>query len=101
MNKSNPLIQRLQRGHNAKRSGDIVLSLLPGYMMQREKGTTHGSFYVYDTHIPSLMLGAGVAKGSTYSLSYITDIAPTICALMGISNPSGTIGNPIGEALLK
>lgn len=101
MDNSNPLIQRLQRGHNLKRSGDIVLALLPGYMMKRSKGTTHGSLYMYDTHVPFLMLGNGVAKGSTYRRTHITDIAPTICSILGISNPTGAVGNPIGEALLK
>jgi predicted AlkP superfamily pyrophosphatase or phosphodiesterase len=99
MNENNPLIERLQRGHHPKRSGDIVFSLLPGHIATREKGTTHGSAYIYDTHVPLLLFGAGVKKGSTYERTNITDIAPTICAILGISNPTGTIGNPIGLAL--
>ncbi|MGB0255205.1 MAG: alkaline phosphatase PafA [Flavobacteriaceae bacterium] len=99
MNENNPLIERLQRGHHPKRSGDIVFSLLPGHIATRKKGTTHGSAYIYDTHVPLMLFGAGVKKGSTYERTNITDIAPTICAILGISNPTGTIGNPIGSAL--
>ena len=101
VDKNNPLINRLQRGYNPKRSGDIVFTLLPGYMQKRSKGTTHGSLYTYDTHVPFLMTGKGVVRGSAYRRTYITDIAPTICSIMGIGNPTGTIGNPIGEAIAK
>jgi predicted AlkP superfamily pyrophosphatase or phosphodiesterase len=99
--KNNPLINRLQRGYNTKRSGDVVFTLLPGYMQKRSKGTTHGSLYTYDTHVPFLMTGKGVNKGDSYRRTYITDIAPTVCSIMGIGNPTGTIGNPIGEAIAK
>ncbi len=99
MNEDNPLIQRLQRGYHPKRSGDITYVLLPGYMNYRKYGTTHGSAFVYDTHVPLLLFGKGVKKGETFKRTNITDIAPTISALLEISNPTGTIGNPIGEVL--
>lgn len=99
MNENNPLIERLQRGHHPKRSGDIVYTLQPSFTSYREKGSTHGSAYTYDTHVPFMLFGEGVKKGSTYERTNITDIAPTICAILGISNPTGTIGNPVGEAI--
>ena len=102
MNKSNALIERLQRGFHPKRSGDVVFVLEPGYMDNGKygtKGTTHGSAYIYDTHVPLMFFGEGVRKGHTFEHTNITDIAPTICAILGVSNPTGTIGNPIKEAL--
>lgn len=101
MNENNVIIQRLQRGYHPKRSGDIVFMLLPGYTEYGPTGSTHGSAYVYDTHAPLLLMGKGVRKGTTFERTNTSDIAPTVSALLGISNPSGTIGNPIGEALLK
>ena len=100
-NDNNAIVQRLQRGHHPKRSGDIVFTLLPGYTSYGPTGSTHGSAYVYDTHIPLLMFGKGVRKGSTYAHTSITDIAPTISALLGVSNPTGNTGNPIVKALRK
>lgn len=41
----------------------------------------------------------GIQKGSTFQRTKISDIAPTICALLEVSNPTGVIGNPVGEAL--
>lgn len=102
MNNNNPLIQRLQRSHHTKRSGDIVFILDSGYLNNgnnNKQGTTHGSAYSYDTHVPFLLYGAGIKKGTTFSRTHITDIAPTMSAVLRISNPTGTIGNPIGEAL--
>lgn len=102
MNKSNTIIQRLQRGFHPKRSGDIVFVLEPGFMDNGKygtKGTTHGSAYIYDTHVPFMLFGEGVRKGHTYERTNITDIAPTICAILGVSNPTGTIGDPVKEAL--
>lgn len=102
MNQSSAIIERLQRGYHPKRSGDIVFILEPGFMDNGEygkKGTTHGSAYIYDTHVPLMLFGKGIRKGDTYVRTNITDIAPTICAILGISNPTGTIGNPIKEVL--
>ena len=99
MDADNPIIERLQKGYNPKRSGDIMYMPLPGYIANRTYGTTHGSAFIYDTHVPLLLYGNGIQKGSTFQRTKISDIAPTICALLEVSNPTGVIGNPIGEAL--
>ncbi len=86
------------RGHHAKRSGDIVIVLESGwYGSGRIQGTTHGSPYRYDTHVPILFYGAGIPKGSSVRYHTITDIAPTLSALLNIKFPSGSTGQPIGE----
>ncbi len=89
----------MQNGHNQKRSGDVMLVLDPSVVYYPETGSTHGSPYVYDTHVPLLFYGKGILKGSTIERTEITDIAPTIAALLGIAFPSGTSGNPIEEVL--
>ena len=99
MDADNPIIERLQKGYNPKRSGDIMYMPLPAYIANRTYGTTHGSAFIYDTHVPLLLYGNGIQKGSTSKRTKISDIAPTICALLEVSNPTGVIGNPIGEAL--
>ena len=99
MDADNPIVERLQKGYNPKRSGDIIYMLLPAYIANRTYGTTHGSAFIYDTHVPLLLYGSGIQKGSTFKRTKISDIAPTICALLEVSNPTGVIGNPIGAAL--
>lgn len=86
----------LQNGFNQKRSGDILLVGKPGFISYHRKGTTHGSGYNYDTHVPLLFFGKGIAKGHTLKKTAVSDISPTISALLGISFPNSSItGNPL------
>lgn len=86
------------RGHNSKRSGDIVISLEPGWFdAVSVQGTTHGSPYTYDTNVPAIFFGFGIKKGSSVRYHPITDIAPTISALLRIKYPSGATGQPVAE----
>lgn len=101
MNANNSIVERLQKGYNPKRSGDILYMLLPGYIAKRPFSTTHGSAFIYNTHVPLLLYGNGIQKGSTFKRTKISDIAPTMCALLEVSNPIGTTGDPIGEALKR
>ncbi len=89
----------LQNGYNQKRSGDVLLVLKPGVISYPITGSTHGSPQIYDTHSPLLFYGKGIKKGNTVLRTEIPDIAPTISALLGISFPSGTTGQPIAEVL--
>ena len=89
------LKNKIINGLNAKRSGDIMMLYKPMYINGRSTGTTHGSIYNYDTHVPALFFGWKVPKGES-SLPYaISDIAPTISNLLNILEPSGNIGSPI------
>ena len=85
----------IQMGFNQKLSGDIAFSLLPGWISYGETGTTHGSGYSYDTHVPLVWYGSGIKKGQTNERFHITDIAPTIATILNIEQPNGSIGNPI------
>jgi len=86
------------RGYNYKRSGDIAFELEPGWVgWGGLQGTTHGSPFTYDTNVPVLFFGKGVAKGSSARHHTITDIAPTLSLLLKIKFPSGCTGQPITE----
>ncbi len=88
------------RGYNFKRSGDIIYQLEPGWFNGGGvQGTTHGSSYSYDTHVPILFFGAGIKKGSSSIYHPITDIAPTLSVLLKIQFPNGCTGQPISEML--
>jgi predicted AlkP superfamily pyrophosphatase or phosphodiesterase len=87
----------VQRGFHQKRSGDVVIVLDPGWMVYEKTGTTHGTIYSYDTHIPLLWYGSGIKKGNTVKQVNIIDIAPTICTLLNFPFPNGVTGIPIEE----
>lgn len=89
----------LVRGYHHKRSGDLAVVLEPQWFEGGESGTTHGSAYAYDTHVPVLFYGWGIHKGSSADYHTITDIAPTLSVLLRIKFPSGNTGNPVSKAL--
>ena len=92
-------IVNLQRGLHPYLAGDVVFVLESGWMQYGTTGTTHGSPWVYDQHVPLLLYGFGVEKGKTYRETNIRDIAPTLSIIMGVPFPSGMTGNPITEAI--
>jgi predicted AlkP superfamily pyrophosphatase or phosphodiesterase len=90
----------LQNGFNEIRSGDVIVSLQPSWMDHEKQGTTHGSPYSYDTHVPLIWYGAGITKGSTAEYIPITSIAPTLSLMLNIPYTNGNSGQPI-EVLVK
>ncbi|GAB3948532.1 alkaline phosphatase family protein [Spirosoma harenae] len=96
-----PLLQEnlFRNVNHPNRSGDFYVMQPPGWIEGRSKGTTHGTTYAYDTHVPFLLYGWGVKPGQTLRRTHIHDIAPTITALLKLLEPSGCIGNPVEEAI--
>ena len=97
-----PIKTRIVNGYNWQRSGDIQIvfhdSWLPSYA---KKGTTHGSWNSYDSHIPLIFMGWGIKNGESNKEYNMTDIAPTLSSLLRVQFPSGNIGNPIVEVIGK
>ncbi|MCB1231745.1 MAG: alkaline phosphatase family protein [Verrucomicrobiae bacterium] len=92
--------RRVVNGYNAERSGDVVLVLKPFVLLSgSDSGTTHGSPYAYDTHIPIFFYGSGFQPGRYSDEFSITDIAATLCAALRMNEPSGSIGKPLVKAL--
>ncbi|MFC4721403.1 alkaline phosphatase PafA [Geojedonia litorea] len=89
----------LQQGYNQKRSGDVLIMPDPAFISYGKTGSTHGSGLNYDTHVPLIFYGKGIKQGSTVRRTEITDIAPTLSALLGISFPNGAIGQPLDFVL--
>ena len=90
----------MNNGYYKKRSGDIQFILKPNFIdAWSNTGTTHGLWNPYDTHIPLLWYGWGIKQGKTNRETYMSDIAPTIAALLRIQAPNGNIGQVITEVI--
>jgi predicted AlkP superfamily pyrophosphatase or phosphodiesterase len=95
-----PVRSMVMNGYYSKRSGAIQLILNAGWFESHGKtGTQHGTWNPYDTHIPLLFMGWGIQKGHTNEQVYMTDIAPTVAALLHIQMPNGCVGKPITAVL--
>lgn len=80
------------------RSGDIQIIFDPQWIESLLKGgTTHGVWNPYDTHVPLIWYGWDITRGKTNRQVNITDIAPTLAAMLHIQTPSGSIGRVIEE----
>ncbi len=90
----------VRRGFHAVRSGDLAIVWEPGWIQgMGTKGTSHGSAYTYDTHVPMIFFGFGVKQGSSANYYSITDIAPTLSTILQIKFPNANTGQPIVEIL--
>ena len=95
------IMNTLQNGYNQKFSGDVLIIPYPATLIRGRKGTSHGSGYSYDTHVPVIFYGYGIKKGKSLKRYDITDIAPTIANLLKIAAPNGSSGKIIKEVLKK
>ena len=90
---------KITNGYNARRSGDVYIILDTGWYPTLNPGTGHASWNPDDSHIPNVFMGWGVKPGKTNKEYHMTDIAPTVSALLHIQQPSGSIGKVITELM--
>lgn len=86
---------RIINGYNRERSGNVVIILKPNFYAHGMKGTDHGAWNSYDTHIPLVFMGWGIKHGATTKQTFMTDIAPTIAAMLHVQAPNGCVGKSI------
>ncbi len=91
--------RRVRNGYNAERGGDLMIILEP-YWMYGSKGTTHGSPYNYDTHVPIIFMGPGIKAGRYNQAAKPNDIAPTLATMLDVEIPSGSAGRVLDEILI-
>ena len=96
---SSGILHKIQQGYNQKYSGDVILVPLPSTLGGSRQGTSHGTGYSYDTHVPILFYGNGIKQGKSSEAYFIRDIAPTLATLLKVEFPNGTTGKVIAEAL--
>jgi len=95
---SGKLFQQVQRTFHPRRSGDVLFALAP-YTVPGAKGTTHGSPWHYDTHVPLILVGSGIKNGRFTREVSPACIAATVSELAGVDHPSSTSEPPLRDAL--
>ena len=68
--------------------------------MRAASGTTHGTPYAYDAHIPLVFMGPGIKAGHYDANVALNDLAPTVATLLAVETPSGSQGRVLNEMLL-
>ena len=90
--------RRVVRGFNVQRSGDLEIILEP-FWMRATSGTTHGTPYNYDAHIPLVIMGPPIKAGVYSDPVALNDLAPTLATILKVQTPSGSSGRVLTEAI--
>jgi len=99
--------EMVKRGYDRERSGEIIFLLQPGYLPKSvdsdaaHKGTSHGSAFNYDTHVPVLFYGANIPAKEVFTSYQITDIAATLVHILQVQRPNAMTGTPMTELFVK
>jgi arylsulfatase A-like enzyme len=90
-----PFFKALQNTWHPDVSGEVQYILKPNWKFGlRSNGTTHGSPYEYDTHVPILVYGPKwIGTGRIDERVEVVDIAPTLARLLGVPAPSASEGS--------
>jgi predicted AlkP superfamily pyrophosphatase or phosphodiesterase len=104
-NVEDPWLNMVRNGYHHAESGDVILILEPGYLPKSadsetaRKGTSHGSAYSYDTHVPLLWYGKIIPQMQLFRPMNITDITSTLTHLLYLQQVNALTGEPIEEIL--
>lgn len=89
--------RRMQNSFYPRRSGDVVLNLMPGWIVQDERRSSSGSLYGYDTQVPLIFCGTGAGPAQVRRRVEMTSVAPTLARLMEFSEPAASEGEVLPE----
>lgn len=99
--------EMMQAGYDPERSGDLIFILQPGFLPKStdtpgaHKGTSHGSAFNYDTHVPVLFYGKDIPQQDVFTPYSITDIAATVVHILDVQRPNAMTGKPMLELFFK
>jgi hypothetical protein len=99
-----PIVQQLLRNFNPKRSGDIYMIYEPHWCVTGNEDVAvvnHGSLWRYDTFVPIIFAGNGLAAKRVFREVQTVDVALTLSKYLGIKDPSGATGQPLVEVLSR
>jgi predicted AlkP superfamily pyrophosphatase or phosphodiesterase len=72
------LLELLHEGHQSRFGGDLIFALQPNCIFYGPYGSTHGTGYLYDTHVPFLLMGNGIKKGESFKRVDVTNIVDKV-----------------------
>jgi predicted AlkP superfamily pyrophosphatase or phosphodiesterase len=91
-------LKRIVNNFNPQRSGDVIITLNPGWVEKEDDFVTnHNSPYEYDTHVPLIWYGWTVNRATVTRKVNLTDIAATLSSLCKVPYPNACTGEPMFE----
>lgn len=96
---SDPVKRAAALSYQAGRSGDLIIIPRENWLLT-SSAASHGTLYPYDQHVPVILYGAGVTKGTYDTQATPADLAPSLAALAGI-RMTGTDGHALTGAFAR
>lgn len=92
-----PFLEAMRKSYDPTRAAQLQIVLKPGWIFSyRAGGSTHGSPYDYDTHVPLLFWGPGyVGQGEVKTRVEVADLAPTLAGITGLPAPAQAQGRDL------
>jgi predicted AlkP superfamily pyrophosphatase or phosphodiesterase len=91
-------LKRIINNFNSQRSGDVIVTLNPGWIEKDgDYVTNHNSPYEYDSHVPLIWFGWTVNRSTIARKVNMTDIAATLSSLCKVPYPNACTGEPLIE----
>lgn len=92
------LVRLYRRGLDAERSPDFIIATEPFWMFGPKDAAGHGSWHLYDRHVPLIFAGPAFRRGVGERAESI-DVAPTLARVLGCGAPVNATGRVLLEAL--
>lgn len=97
-----PFLQYYRNSFSPARFADLIARYTENNLMfASQYGTSHGTPYWYDRHVPLLLYGAGITCKVSTETAYTVDIATTIAAILGIATPKDVDGGNLLKPCIK
>lgn len=99
--------EMVRKGYHTRESGDVLFILEPGFLPKSKlsetshKGTSHGSAFNYDTHVPLIWYGKDIPTQEVFRTINIADISTTLTHLLYLQKAGAMTGEPILELLRR
>ncbi len=91
-----PEIEQIRNGFHRKRSGDLLVSVLPGWTIINENNPSNNKVMRYGyIPMPLIFFGQSIASETIETPITIDRIAPTVAQYMKIRAPNGSKAPPI------
>jgi hypothetical protein len=95
------ILERIRISSNKRNTGDIVITLLPGWIEVDDKGKPVGDSNAIMAYTPLYFYGWKIPAQKVSETYQTTDIAPTISRILNIPIPNACIGKPINQVIPK
>ena len=91
----NRLNNRLKNMIHPQKGPDVYVLLKENWIWKRSYGSSHGSHYDYDSHVPLIISKNNISKDYMNSIVHTVDIPITIANILDLNYPKNVDGKPL------